>query len=382
MSKYAVIDLETTGFGKTDRIVEIGVVVVDPETGVVVDEFDTLLNPGRDIGATHVHGITATMVESAPTFEEIAGALSRVLGGNVLVAHNLPFDKRFLMQEFERAGIDVDPGLGVCTLKLSGEKLSVVCERHGIDIASHHRALADARATAQVLQHCDIEEESSPLIFRADVPVGVTRTLRRDSVGGQTLPITPSRFRVRYPTSDEMAMSYLNVLDAYLDDLELSQEEQAALAELAAVYELNDARQAELHEAYLASLIGAARRDGIVTASERELIGKVAAALGIGEEHVPPVDTPVIPSSINGARVCFTGQALYAGVQLDRDKLEAIAAENGLQAVSGVSKKNCDLVVAADPASTSGKAQKARQYGIPIISIEEFMVSVQTRAQE
>lgn len=379
MSKYAVIDLETTGFGKTDRIVEIGVVVVDPETGAVVDEFDTLLNPGRDIGATHVHGITATMVESAPTFEEVAGALSRVLGGNVLVAHNLPFDKRFLMQEFERAGIDVDPGIGVCTLKLSGEKLAIVCERHGIDIASHHRALADARATAQVLLHCDIAEEPSPLVFRADVPVGVTRTLRRDSVGGQVLPITPSRFRVRYPTSDEMAMSYLNVLDAYLDDLELSDVERAALAELAVVYELDEARRGELHQAYLAALIAAAKRDGVITASERDLIGRVAAALGIGEDSIPPVDVPVTPSSIDGARICFTGQAIYGGAQLDRDKLEAIAAENGLQAVSGVSKKNCDLVVAADPASTSGKAQKARQYGIPIMSIEDFMTAIDAK---
>ena len=381
MSKYAVVDLETTGFGKTDRVVEIAVVVVDPETGAVVDEFDTLLNPGRDMGATHVHGITASMVESAPTFEEVVGVLSRVLGGNILVAHNLPFDKRFLMQEFERAGIDVDPGIGVCTLKLTGEKLALVCERHGIKIESHHRALADARATAHVLQFCDIEEKSSPLIFQADVPVGVTRTLRRDSVGGQTLPIIPTRFRVRYPTSDELVLSYLNVLDAYLDDLELGEEERTALAELATVYEIDKVRQAELHQAYLASLIGAARRDGIVTASERDFIGKVAAALGIGEEHLPQVDTPVVPSSIEGARVCFTGQALYAGVQLDRDKLEAIAAQNGLQAVSGVSKKNCDLVVAADPASTSGKAQKARQYGIPIMGIEEFMMAVELRAK-
>ena len=71
---------------------------------------------------------------------------------------------------------------------------------------------------------------------------------------------------------------------------------------------------------------------------------------------------------------------MYAGIQMDRDKLEAIAAEYGMQAVSGVSKKNCDLVVAADPASTSGKAQKARQFGIPIMSIEEFMTAMNTKA--
>lgn len=380
MSKYAVIDLETTGFGKTDRIVEIGVVVIDPATGEIVDEFDTLLNPGRDIGATHVHGITATMVESAPTFEEIAGALTRVLGGNILVAHNLPFDKRFLMQEFDRAGIQVDPGAGLCTLKLSGEKLSIACERRGIDIESHHRALSDARASAQILLSCEVPDDISSVTFHTDVPVGVTRTLRRDSVGGTAMPIIPSRFRVRYPTSDELAMSYLNVLDAYLDDLEISDEERNALADLAALYGIDQARQGELHEAYLAAIVGAAKRDGVVSAAERQLIARVAATLGIGEDAVPETDTPAEISSLDGARVCFTGQAVYAGVEMNRDSLEIIAAEKGLQPVSGVSKKNCDLLVAADPASTSGKAQKARQYGIPIMSIEDFMVEMGARS--
>jgi DNA polymerase-3 subunit epsilon len=53
--------------------------------------------------------------------------------------------------------------------------------------------------------------------------------------------------------------------------------------------------------------------------------------------------------------------------------LEAMAAASGLQPVSGVSRKSCDLLVAADVASSSGKAKRARDLGIPVISAGEFL---------
>ena len=374
MSKYAVIDVETTGFGKSDRVVEIGVVVIDANSGEVVDEFDTLINPLRDVGPTHVHGITASMVETAPTFEEVSGALARVIGGNVIVAHNLPFDQRFLLQEFSRADIAVDAGSGVCTLKLSGEKLILACDRYGITIDHHHRALSDARATAQLLSRLDAPLTTTAFTFGTDLAPGIPRTLRRDSVGGAAMPVSPSRFRVRYPTSDELSMSYLHVLDAYLDDLVLEESERASLNDLAGLYGLDEVKRQGLHEAYIESLIAAARRDGIVTAAEHRLIDAVCLALGVDPSVVPePSAAVTAPSDLDGLRVCFTGEAIVAGVVMKRDRLESIAANFGMQPVSGVSKKGCDLLVAADPSTASGKAQKARDYGIPIIDIREFM---------
>jgi DNA polymerase-3 subunit epsilon len=47
-----------------------------------------------------------------------------------------------------------------------------------------------------------------------------------------------------------------------------------------------------------------------------------------------------------------------------------------LQPVASVTKKTCDLLVAADPESGSGKAQKARQYGVAIMSVEQFLAAV------
>ena len=70
---YAIVDCETTGFGKHDRIVEVAAVVVDGTSGAVVDEYDTLVNPQRDTGPVGVHGVTASMVEAAPGSTRLLG---------------------------------------------------------------------------------------------------------------------------------------------------------------------------------------------------------------------------------------------------------------------------------------------------------------------
>ncbi len=49
-----------------------------------------------------------------------------------------------------------------------------------------------------------------------------------------------------------------------------------------------------------------------------------------------------------------------------------LAASYGLQAVESVTRKGCDLVIAADLASMSGKAKKARDWGIPVMSVQDF----------
>jgi DNA polymerase-3 subunit epsilon len=376
MDYLAVVDVETTGFGKTDRVVEIGVLLVDPHSFEVVDEFDTLINPGRDIGATEIHGVNASMVEAAPSFAEVAGSLARLLDGSVLVAHNLPFDRRFIVGEFTRAGVHLDPGLGICTLRLSGERLAVACQRYGIVLDDHHRALADARATHLLLAALHSESQCSPARFVQHVPIGMPRTLRRESVHAGSVVLAPPRPGLRYPASDELALSYLATLDTYLDDLVLSRDERIALDELAANYGIGRPERDRLHHDYVAALAGAAARDAVITEREHEMIEAVASALGVDPALVPDITVLASVSSLDGKRLCFTGQALVDGRILDRASLEALAARHGIQPVSSVSKRGCDVLVAADPSSASGKAQKARCYGVPIISIHEFLEMV------
>jgi DNA polymerase-3 subunit epsilon len=92
MAGYAVLDFETTGlFPSHDRVIEVAVVHVD-ETGTITGQWDTLVNPQRDLGAQRIHHITSAEVMDAPTFAEIAPKLIELLSGRVLVAHNASFD--------------------------------------------------------------------------------------------------------------------------------------------------------------------------------------------------------------------------------------------------------------------------------------------------
>ena len=109
MGQYAVIDVETTGLSpaQNHRILEVAVVLAD-DNGNLVDEWETLVNPLREVGAAEIHGLTAADVYAAPTFDEILPELVSLLSGRMLVAHNLAFDARFLAAEFARAGHAVE----------------------------------------------------------------------------------------------------------------------------------------------------------------------------------------------------------------------------------------------------------------------------------
>lgn len=281
MTRFAVLDVETTGLRSTDRIVEAAVVVLDGNL-TTIDEFDTLIDPRRDIGPTGIHGITAGMVTTAPGFDEVAGAIAGRIAGCILVAHNLPFDVRMLALEFERLGSELQPGRGFDTLLSTGRALEVACEVHSIPLRHHHRALADAQATAALLRlfHEDDGTYQAAAVLRA--PMGeAVRTLRREAVQID-LPAMPRiRPARQYPTSDGQWLAYLDALNWVLDDAVIDQTEREQLDSLARDMGLDPIATTRMHTHYLQQLVDAATRDGIVTAQERGLLDRVAGALGV-----------------------------------------------------------------------------------------------------
>lgn len=161
LAGYAVVDLETTGFSPAfrDRVIEIAVVQLDP-AGRVTGEWVSLVNPQRDLGPGWLHRIRAADAAAAPTFQQLAGVVARLLTGRVVVAHNLAFDARFLRAEFERLGLEVplSAELGLCTMRLAeqylpevGRSLRACCEAVGVVMSQQHEALSDARAAAGLL---------------------------------------------------------------------------------------------------------------------------------------------------------------------------------------------------------------------------------------
>ena len=177
-----VFDCETTGFSYQDRIIEIAAITLDGRSWEQIDEYETLINPGRDTGPVHVHGITSSMVANAPVFSEIAAALAKRFHGAILIAHNISFDTRMLRCEFKRLGIGFDAGFGLCTLQASGERLPVACSQYGIPLHDEHRALADARATAALAREVLKHAGGNPAQF-GEVPYPLsTRVLRREDL--------------------------------------------------------------------------------------------------------------------------------------------------------------------------------------------------------
>ncbi|MBP6430521.1 MAG: 3'-5' exonuclease [Ferruginibacter sp.] len=106
----AFIDLETTGVSlSTDRIVEIAIIKVLPDGTRQTKR--KIINPQMPIpqGAIDVHGITNEMVKDAPTFKDVANEVKVFIDGCDLGGYNSNrFDIPILMEEFLRAGLNVD----------------------------------------------------------------------------------------------------------------------------------------------------------------------------------------------------------------------------------------------------------------------------------
>jgi len=163
---FVAIDLETTGISRYDRICEIGMIRI--EGGEIVDRFDTLINPDVSITNTIFHGIEDWMVKDAPCFRDIADQIADYIKGTILIAHNAPFDMRFIRYEFQRLNTDLS-NFALCTLKL-GRKLHPRFPTHRLDYMlkeydiineHHHRAVSDAESSAHLflqMQH-RLEEE-------------------------------------------------------------------------------------------------------------------------------------------------------------------------------------------------------------------------------
>jgi DNA polymerase III subunit epsilon len=158
---FAVVDVETTGgaVGRGSRVIDISIVEV--QGGRVVDEYETLVNPGTSISPMIVSltGITTEMVRQAPFFDHVAEEIDRRLRGRVFVAHNAAFDWGFVSAELLRAVGDVPEIPRLCTVRmcrrlvpqLRRRNLDVVTRHFGVEIHERHRAYGDALATARVL---------------------------------------------------------------------------------------------------------------------------------------------------------------------------------------------------------------------------------------
>lgn len=213
--KFIAFDLETTGLDpSSDRIVEISAVVF--ENFSVTSKFTTLVNPKRPIPAkvSRINGIYDKDVATAPTESEAINSFCAFIGQEtlsgeiVLVAHNAPFDVKFLLYAFSRSGIDAE----ICfqdtlclskniALPVENYKLCTLAEYFNLKQEHAHRAEDDALVCGELfvrlLKHKQQEHESklnalSPL--EKDVCLWIKRALEEADCNTDLLTFNSSAY--------------------------------------------------------------------------------------------------------------------------------------------------------------------------------------------
>ena len=161
-ARLVALDTETTGMSPADGSALVEVASVTLENGALGAEWSSLVRPGRPIPpeAVRVHGITDAMVADAPEPGAIAGRLRAACGDLPLVFHNAPFDLPFLEDLMRRSGEPplfnpvVDTlGLARGLFEGGGNSLGALAARLRLPPQTAHRALGDARTTANLFLH-------------------------------------------------------------------------------------------------------------------------------------------------------------------------------------------------------------------------------------
>ncbi|MEU0672354.1 DEDDh family exonuclease [Streptomyces sp. NPDC006172] len=306
---YAVVDVETTGLARDDRIVSAAVYRLDGR-GEVEDHWYTLVNPQRDPGPVWIHGLTSEALEGAPLFRDVAEEFAERLAGRVLVAHNAVFDWQMISREYARAKREAPVRQRLCTIALSKElrlplpnhKLESLAAHFGVVQQRAHHALDDARVLAEA--------------FRP--------SLRAAAAGGVRLPLHECRPLTEW------------------------QDRPAP------------------HVGRQASGPGDARGGygggygGYGPGSWRASRKRPACPYPNPGRYEPGERLK------QGMRVAFSGDT-----SVERELLEDRATEAGLHVATSLSRLT-SLLVTNDPDSGTSKVVKARQYGTPVVDEAAF----------
>jgi DNA polymerase-3 subunit epsilon len=179
-NRLAFIDVETTGLYSSDRIVTLGLIGVDggalARDRFEVDALHLVFDPGKKSHkrAEEVHGWHDWTLRHQNPFDAHAKDIKPLLDGAVVVAHNLPFDMRYLRQEFELLGATIAPADSFCTMQgwrstIGGRcGLDAVLSEMGLRRSGDvHGALEDAWLALQV--YCRLNDLPVPSASAMDL---------------------------------------------------------------------------------------------------------------------------------------------------------------------------------------------------------------------
>jgi DNA polymerase-3 subunit epsilon len=395
--QFAIISLETTGISPQhgDHLVELSIQTVN-WNGELLDSYETLVHPGKDVEGFQIHGITDDMVKNAPLASEIVPDVLSRLNGKTLVAHDLDFAVRFLEPILNGSMPKLE---GICTLKLfnlvapqSGlRRLEQLCTYYDIDFSVRHSAKSDSLATAKLFsilknlyaQEFELEkfvENFLQIVEIENCPkernIFMKRKEAKNIANIQKTKLYDLLNRLTSSAGDSVPVrQYLNVLDRALADRILEEKEIISLVDLATDYKLSKEQVMEIHEEYLRKLIRIYLLDEILTNAEMDDLHLVSDLLCILPKELDllikyertkiPITTPGVQKqlkSLAGKSVCFSGHlnCKINGQRIDRDLAQQLVKERGL-IVKRVVSKNVDYLITAHAEQFSGKGRKNRK---------------------
>lgn len=390
---FTAVDIETTGLDPaSDGIVEIGAVKFTA-TGEVIDEFATLVNtPGSSESARAVHQIQDQDLDGAPDLAAVLPALLDFIRGTVLVAHNLDFEEPFLTAAFQRHGPVLPAISAVCTLQtcrrqLEGRAFSLKAmfkTATGNWLENHHSALADARATAQILQW--LVKTAPSMLYLSGPPAAEIRprathqcsTKPRPAPKGATLAAVVDSLPHSSTglTGDPIEFAlYKEALSRHLEGGRLSVADVNTLAEHARRTRVTGNQLRELHrQRWEAAFPDEAHADWSQLAQPRrcEMLA-VAKALGVPDIFEPLQEVilaktePAPPPEsryLKGIRIGLSGESPEILA------LKEQAVGHGASVAVKITKTVVWLATTT-PKSTDRTHNKARELNIPIIDAAE-----------
>lgn len=290
---------------------------------------------------------------------------------------------------------------------IPSRRLDRLCEHFSIPHNRAHAAHSDASASAKLLAVClerlDIgsESELSSIGLKTELPhpsawpilprLNKKYTRRSAVQSANAKPSYIAQLVSKLPASQEAGgeiAEYLHVLDAALEDRRITIDEGDKLLAISVQHGLSRSDAIHAHEEYMLDLCRLAWHDGIIADSEQRDLEDVRKLLQISSErfrtlfeqtkderfggHLSKKKQAEV-DRIKGKMVCFTGsmRCRVKGQLATRQVAECYAREKGML-VQNTCTKKLDMLVVADPDSMSGKAEKARKYGVRIIAEPVF----------
>jgi DNA polymerase-3 subunit epsilon len=159
---FVAIDFETANSSPASPCA-VGLVRV--RGGKIVYTFEAMFKPPAkhnwfSEGNIAVHGITPSMIESAPAYADVLDQMLAFIGQDTLIAHNASFDMGVLSASALALGRELPAVSYSCSLKIARKtynldsyRLNQVAYAIGHEEFDHHNALADSDACSRIVIH-------------------------------------------------------------------------------------------------------------------------------------------------------------------------------------------------------------------------------------